>query len=110
MKRLLVGLAIIAMVCGQAAAQELPPEILVDQYLLEANRALEAGDPRKAMQTLGKIEALDTDELPPAYLLLHGKLLAEQGASTRANPCSDGTCSKSTETPGITTPRNWSRY
>ncbi len=57
-------------------AQDLPPDILADQYLLEARKALEKGDPRAALQAFGKIEALDT-EPPPEFAFFYGKMLME---------------------------------
>jgi formylglycine-generating enzyme required for sulfatase activity len=54
----------------------LPPEILADQYLLEARKALEKGDSQKAIQALGKIEALDIDP-PPEFAFFAGKMLVE---------------------------------
>ena len=43
--------------CVTAAAQ-LPPEILVDRYLLRAERLMEAKDPKGALDLMGKIVAL----------------------------------------------------
>ncbi len=59
-----------------ALAQDLPPDILADQYLLEASKALEKGDSQKAIQALGKIEALDIDP-PPEFAFFAGKMLVE---------------------------------
>ncbi len=59
-----------------ALAQDLPPEILADQYMLEARKALEKGDSQKAIQALGKIEALDIDP-PPEFAFFAGKMLVE---------------------------------
>lgn len=66
--------------CVPAAVQDLPPDILADQYLLEATKALENGDPQGALQAFGKIEALDT-EPPLEFLFFYGKLLVENRAS-----------------------------
>ncbi|MDE0100351.1 MAG: formylglycine-generating enzyme family protein [Truepera sp.] len=65
---------------GLALAQELPPDMLADLYLLEAVKALESGDRQQALQ---KIEALDV-EPPPLFAYLYGKLLVEQGAGAEA--------------------------
>ena len=62
--------------CGWAAAQDLPPDILADQYLLEAGRAMEQGDAQAAIRAFEKIEALDT-EPPLEFLYFYGKLLVE---------------------------------
>ena len=45
---------------GIAGSQDLPDDILVDQYLLEVETALAKGDTQRAVQALEKIEALDT--------------------------------------------------
>lgn len=65
---------------GLALAQELPPDMLADLYLLEAVKAPESGDRQQALQ---KIEALDV-EPPPLFAYLYGKLLVEQGAGAEA--------------------------
>ena len=57
-------------------AQDLPPEILADQYLLEATKAIENGDLNKAYMKFGDIEDLDVE--PPAeFLFYYGKFLVE---------------------------------
>lgn len=53
--------------CGWAVAQDLPPDILADQYLLEAAKAMGQGDVQAALQAFGKIEALGTE--PPLEFL-----------------------------------------
>ena len=65
--------------CGVAVAQDLPDDILADQYLLEAKRALERGDAKATLHALGKIEDLDT-EPPVEFLYVYGKLLVETGS------------------------------
>ena len=65
---------------GPAVAQDLPPEILADKYLLEANKAMEGGNPQRALQMFRKIEALATEK-PPEFAYFYGKLLVEN--STR---------------------------
>ena len=54
--------------CGMAMSQDLPDDILADQYLLEAKKALESGEPQTARRAFEKIEALDTE--PPLGVLL----------------------------------------
>ena len=76
MKRLCIVLVVIASCCELVAAQDLPPEILADQYLLEATEALENGDVQNAVLAFQKIEELDTKP-PLEYLFLYGKLLVE---------------------------------
>lgn len=56
----------------------LPPDILVDQYLLEAVDALEAGDALEAFRAFEKIEALDI-EPPSEFSYFFGKFLVEHG-------------------------------
>jgi len=63
-----------------AGFQDLPDDILVDQYLLEVETALAKGDTQRAVQALEKIEALDT-ERPAEVLFFYGKLLVEHSTS-----------------------------
>lgn len=60
-------------------AQDLPPDVLADQYLLEAAKAMQEGDARTALRAFEKIEALDV-EPPMDFLYFYGKLLVEHGA------------------------------
>ncbi len=76
MKRLCIVLVVIASCCELVAAQDLPPEILADQYLLEATEALENGDVQNAVLAFQKIEELAIKP-PLEYLFLYGKLLVE---------------------------------
>ena len=69
--------------CGPAAAQDLPPDILADQYLLEATEAMEQGELQKAERAFKKIEALEV-EPPPLFAYFYGKLLVEYGADVEA--------------------------
>lgn len=66
--------------CGMAVAQDLPDDILADQYLLEAKKALESGEPKTARRAFVKIEALDT-EPPLEFYFFFGKLLVEHGTT-----------------------------
>ena len=63
---------------GPVGAQDLPPDILADQYLLEATEAMEQGELQTANRAFKKIEALDI-EPPPTFAYFYGKLLAEHG-------------------------------
>ncbi len=63
---------------GTGMAQDLPPEIVLDQYLLEGTEALDEGKPDRARRAFEKIEALKV-EPPPAFLFTYGQLLVEQG-------------------------------
>ena len=73
-------LLFVLFLCGPATAQDLPPDILADQYLLEATKALENGDPQGALRAFGRIEALDT-EPPLEFLFFYGKLLVENSTA-----------------------------
>ena len=66
--------------CGMAVSQDLPDDILADQYLLEAKKALANGEPQTARRAFGKIEALDT-EPPLEFFFYYGKLLVEYGTA-----------------------------
>ncbi len=66
--------------CGMAVSQDLPDDILADQYLLEAKKALASGEPQIARRAFGKIEALDT-EPPLEFFFFYGKLLVEYGTA-----------------------------
>ena len=68
------------LLCGAVSAQDLPPDIMADMYLLDATQALESGDAKEAIRAFGKIEALDT-EPPPEFAFFYGKLLVENGAT-----------------------------
>ena len=66
--------------CGMAVSQDLPDDILADQYLLEAKKALGNGELQTARRAFGKIEALDT-EPPLEFFFFYGKLLVEHGTA-----------------------------
>jgi len=63
-------------------AQDLPPHILADQYLLEATKALEDGDAQEAIRAFTKIEMLDA-EPPDDFSYYFGKLLVENGTASK---------------------------
>ncbi|MDD9859267.1 MAG: ankyrin repeat domain-containing protein [Nitrospira sp.] len=66
--------------CGPATAQDLPPEVLADQYMGEGVTALENGKGKQAIEAFRKIEALDTE--PPArFPFFYGKALVENSAA-----------------------------
>ena len=66
--------------CGMAVSQDLPDDILADQYLLEAKKALQNGEPQTARRAFVKIETLDT-EPPLEFYFFFGKLLVEHGTT-----------------------------
>ena len=80
MKRIFVVFMVITSCCGLVVAQDLPPDILADQYLLEATKALENGDVQNAVSAFQKIESLDIEH-PLEYLFFYGKLLVEHSTS-----------------------------
>ena len=65
------------------AAQDLPPDILADKYLLEAAGAIESGDVQRALESLEKVAVLDID-LPPNFFRLYGRVLVESGDGVHA--------------------------
>jgi len=75
---LALPLLLVLFLYGPAGAQDLPPAILADQYLLEATEAMEQGELQEAERAFKKIEALEV-EPPPTFAYFYGKLLAEHG-------------------------------
>ena len=73
-----MGLLLILSVGELAVAQELPPEIRADQYLMEGQRALEHKDPAAAVKAFKKVEALPVDP-PVDFAFWYGRALVEQG-------------------------------
>lgn len=69
---------VVLFLCSPAVAQDLPPDMLADQYLLEAAAAMEQGELLKAERAFKKIEALEV-EPPPTFAYFYGKLLTEHG-------------------------------
>ena len=69
---------IVLFFCSPVVAQDLPPDMLADQYPLEATEAMEQGELVKAVRAFEKIEALEV-EPPPLFAYFYGKLLAEHG-------------------------------
>ena len=62
---------------GMGMAQDLLPEIVMDQYWLEGTEALEKEQSDQARRAFEKIEALEVE--PPAFLFAEGQLLVAQG-------------------------------
>ena len=68
--------------CFAAAAAQLPPEILVDRYLLRADRLMEAKDPKGALEMMGKIVALQKEHgltLPEEFHFKYAKVVLSAG-------------------------------
>ena len=68
--------------CFTAAAAQLPPEILVDRYLLRADRLMEAEDPTGALEVMGEIVALQKEHgltLPEEFHFKYAKVTLSAG-------------------------------
>ena len=68
--------------CFTAAAAQLPPEILVDRYLLRADRLMEAEDPKGALEVMGEIVALQKEHgltLPEEFHFKYAKVALSAG-------------------------------
>ena len=85
MKKTLIVLVAILLYCGTPAAQELPPDILADQYLLAATAALQQQDRQAAINAFQKIEALNVTP-PTEFFYFYGKVLVEDGVATENVP------------------------
>ena len=73
--------------CFAAAAAQLPPEILVDRYLLRADRLMEAKDPNGALEMMSKIVALQKEHgltLPDEFHFKHAKVALSAGSIQKA--------------------------
>ena len=73
--------------CAAAAAAQLPPEIMVDRYLLRAERLMEAKDPKGALELMGKIVALQKEHgltLPEEFHFKHARVALSAGAVQEA--------------------------
>ena len=81
MKKTLIVFVTILLYYGTPDAQDLPPDILADQYLLAATAALQKEDRQAAINAFQKIEALGVT--PPAdFFYFYGKVLVENGVAT----------------------------
>ena len=71
-----------------ATAQELPPAIQLDRYLLQADRYIEEGDGRRALAALNRVLELQAEhglEIPSSFWFRHGRAaLAAGNADTAA--------------------------
>ncbi len=84
-KTLIVLVATTLLYCGVPAAQELPDDILADQYLLAATAALQQQDRQAAINAFQRIEALDVTP-PTEFFYFYGKVLVEDGIATENVP------------------------
>ena len=68
--------------CVTVAAAQLPPEIVVDRYLLRADRLMEAKDPKGALEVMGEIVALQKEHgltLPEEFHFKYAKVALSAG-------------------------------
>ena len=73
--------------CLTAGAAQLPPEIMVDRYLLRAERLMEAQDPKGALELMGKIVALQEEHgltFPREFHFKHAQMALLAGAVQEA--------------------------
>ena len=77
MKKIATSLLVL-LLCAPAVAEELPPDVLADKYLVEAAEAIESGDGQRALESLHEAATLDV-ELPPKFDWLYGRVLVEHG-------------------------------
>ena len=81
--RIILIFLLVLCLCDLTTAQDLPPDILADKYLLEATKAIENGNRQKALWIFKKIEALDV-EPPPMFTYHYGRALVEDGSGVKA--------------------------
>ena len=89
MTRGVLGSVVLGVLLGgvTAATAQLPPEILVDRYLLRAERMMEAKDPKGALELMGKIIALQKEHdltFPEEFHFKHAKVALSAGAVQEA--------------------------
>ena len=69
--------------CLTTAVAQLPPDVLVDQYLLRADRLMEAKDATGALEMMAKIVALQEEHsltLPDEFHFKHAKMAFSAGS------------------------------
>ena len=69
--------------CLTTAVAQLPPDVLVDQYLLRADRLMEAKDAKGALEMMGKIVALQKEHsltLPNEFHFKYAKVAFSAGS------------------------------
>ena len=89
MSKEVIGRVVLGIWLGYATAAtaQLPPEIMMDRYLLRAERMLEANDPKRALGLMGKIVALQKEHgltLPKEFHFKHAKVALSAGAVQEA--------------------------
>ncbi len=66
----LAALCLVGAAAGELAIAQLPPAVLVDRYLVQAERELGSGDPGAALETLERILELQSEQdvdIPEAF-------------------------------------------
>ena len=66
----LTGILLVFLTSGELAMAQLPPAIMADRYLVQAERELADGDPGAAVETLNRIVALQAEhglEIPDQF-------------------------------------------
>ena len=81
----LVVFVVILLCYGVPTAQDLPPDMLADQYLLAATTALQNQARQAAISAFQKIEALDITP-PTEFFYFYGKVLVGNGVATNTVP------------------------
>ena len=69
--------------CLTTGVAQLPPDVLVDQYLLQADRLMEAKDAKGALEMMGKIVALQKEHsltLPNEFHFKYAKVAFSAGS------------------------------
>ena len=69
-KTVLPGALLAGFAAGELAIAQLPPEIMADRYLIQAERELGNGDPAAAVEALNRIVALQAEhglEIPVVF-------------------------------------------
>ena len=76
------GILLACFASGELAMAQLPPAIMADRYLVQAERELAGGDPGAAVETLNRIVALQADhglEIPDEFWFRRGQAAHEAG-------------------------------
>ena len=82
MQRAIAG-ALMSLSFFAAAAAQLPPEILVERYLLRAGRLMEFKDPKGALEVMSKIVSLQKEHglrLPDGFHFKHARVALSAGS------------------------------
>jgi len=93
-------------------AAQLPLEIMVDRYLLRAERLMEANDPKGALEVIGKIVDLQKEHsltLPNEFHFKHAKVLFPQERSRTLSMLSMRICCRPGEK-ASSTGRRWTSW